>query len=138
MNNVRGWICLCLQGTEKNAYHVGHSDFCLLFLNFLQYETSTPSGILDSWWVQFSGTLQLVWQKFTHILEGCTTSIFRIEEWARPYPCHLLLPLPSCWFLDLTASCWFLAWLTLQPWKSWWYVPPKHQPTFTGLYGIIL
>jgi hypothetical protein len=33
----------------------------------------------------------------------------------------------------LLASCSFLAWLTLQPWRRRWYIPPKHRLTFTGL-----
>jgi hypothetical protein len=37
----------------------------------------------------------------------------------------------------LTTSCWCLAWVTLWPWRWSQYVPPKHQLTFTGLYGII-
>jgi hypothetical protein len=44
------------------------------------------------------------------------------------------LPLSSrlCFLPD---SCWFLAWLTLQPWRWRWHVPPKLQSTFTGLHG---
>jgi hypothetical protein len=38
--------------------------------------------------------------------------------------CHLL-------------SCWYIAWLSLQPWRWWQYIPSKRRLTFNGLHGII-
>jgi hypothetical protein len=36
----------------------------------------------------------------------------------------------------LPASCWFLPWLTVQSWRWWQYVPPKHWLTSIWLQSI--